>query len=455
MASGTTMHRLDLNNEGAMDWSTAMDDTNTDPDGDTGIVNSSPSMSEDFVYIKTTDFTAGASQVVAFNKESGAVEWFQKPGGPGGFSPLYVDLGTNAIVVTDAEDSEGNRGLAAFDVSGIEVWNHATVENPWDVGSGFAGVWADVVFHDGKIYGFSYDFSADGILVTVDPATGEATLSDSLGTDCPPVIMGDNIYGVGGAFGDADFNAYQVSNGMEIFSSDLRGGGESIFRNYMAATNDLIYVATNSATPYLLIVDPADGSIVSRSKTGAGYTGAVTLDDDGNVYVVSNDGSLNAFGNFPLPQPEQPAAFADLTEDSWTSGGAMEPFSAPIYTTTGGLGIAVDEDPGNTFGYWETEMMDALPAGKYELTVSIVPVEGEAGTRLPETRVRVLRSDNTMSKMTVVAETGSARAYDETATVSWVSDGETAWRVAIDLLSFEDDVDGGIVITAIENVKVE
>jgi hypothetical protein len=303
--SGSSMHRLDLDAAtpaASLVWSTAISASNTDANGETQIINSSAALGAGNVYVKTFKgfLSPKSSQVVAFDAGTGAVAWHAMPAGPGQATPLFVDLGASKLVLVDAADGSGNGGLVAYDaLTGAEVWNHATLTTPWNTGG--RQFYGDLALHGGSVYAFTYDFSASGNLVIVDPATGAAAIHASLGTDCAPVIVGSTVYGIGGAYGDADIRAYNAATGAQLFSADLFGGLQYIFRNYLAATNDSLYVATDNGfgfapNTFLLRLDPSTGATLSASVAVSNYTGAVTVGDDGAVFAFRQDGSLNALG---------------------------------------------------------------------------------------------------------------------------------------------------------------
>lgn len=303
--SGESMHRLDLDAAipaASLVWATTITGTNTNANGETAIINSSAALGAGNVYAKTFKgfLSPKSSQVVAFDAVTGAVAWHAMPAGPGQATPLFVDLGASKLVLVDAADGSGNGGLVAYDaLTGTEVWNHATVSSPWNTaGKQFYG---DLALHGGSVYGFTYDFSAAGNLVIVDPATGAAAIHASIGTDCAPVIVGSTVYGIGGAYGDADIRGYNAATGAQLFTADLFGGLHYNFRNYLAATTDSLYVATDNGfgfapNTFLLRLDPSSGATLSSSVAATDYTGAVTVGDDGAVFAFRQGGSLNALG---------------------------------------------------------------------------------------------------------------------------------------------------------------
>jgi len=154
----------------------------------------------------------------------------------------------------------------------------------------------------------------------------------------------------------------------------------------------------------------------------------------------------------------------NLTAEYWNQE-TLEVFDAPLFTTIGGIGLAVDT-PGNTFGYWQTGELDALPAGEYKMSVDLFALSGPKGTRLPELRLRVFTADNSQSAMAVAAQTDINQPYipiedleafvtkmempgegkpGSSINVYWKSDGSKPFRIALDLLAFAPDIAGGVV----------
>src|SRR5690606_20245623 len=88
---------------------------------------------------------------------------------------------------------------------------------------------------------------------------------------------------------------------------------------------------------------------------------------------------------------------ANLSEELWSFGTA-DGFTAPTSGETAeGLVLLSPPSPSKTFGYWQTEELDALPAGRYEMRFFIESVGKLEDRRLPEARFRIFPSDNTAS----------------------------------------------------------
>lgn len=301
IGTGTALQKLNPV-DGSVTWSTTFTASSTDATGVYTIVNSSPAGGDGRVYIATADFGSGGAQVVAVDQTTGNVSWFRKTGGVGVQTPLYYENGATKLVITDTITG-GNAGALALDATtGNVVWSHATVSSPWNTGGN--QFYGDFVLSGATAYGFSYDFmSATSNLVSFNVETGALNYSQpGLSTDCVPVLVSGVLYGVGGTYGNASVAAYNPATGAENYRVALNGGGNYIFRNYIAATNSGLFVANDIGFPavpntQLLLIDPATGATTSATPASAAnnYTGAVSVDDDGAIFVAARDGSLRAF----------------------------------------------------------------------------------------------------------------------------------------------------------------
>lgn len=148
------------------------------------------------------------------------------------------------------------------------------------------------------------------------------------------------------------------------------------------------------------------------------------------------------------------ALFVALDESHW-SRLTTNAFQAPLLTANeAGLGLFVQQPDAGTFGGWQSVAVDPPCAGTYRLTVSLSPMQGEPGTYIPETRVRVLRTDNQFTAMGLAAQTVLTDPYPTEIQVLWNSDGKTPVRIAIDQIAFLQKTDGGVTITGMRNERL-
>lgn len=290
--SGSTLQALHADT-GAIKWSTLFDDTNTSTTNAAhGLVNTSPVVGGGNVFVQTyyDSFSAPSelSQVVAVDADTGAVSWFEVTGGRGQAGPVYYGEGTGdpAVIVNVPG---GLVALRADD--GGTVWRHdgAVPGGPWSVSD---EIWVEPVIADGSLFAMTYNFSGTGgNIVRVDPATGEllwkVDAPATLAGDIPFVYTGSpaRLHTAGGPFGDASLVAYDPADGSEAFRTPLAVG---TFRNYMAATNDRLYLAASG-----LRVFDLGGTQTSIHATGA-IDAPVTLDSNGDLLLVAG-GRLHVF----------------------------------------------------------------------------------------------------------------------------------------------------------------
>jgi hypothetical protein len=190
------------------------------------------------------------------------------------------------------------------------------------------------------------------------------------------------------------------------------------------------------------------------------YDGYGDIDES---YSSGQTLQLDAPDPTPIPTPTPvPASsdsnfvFSHLDGSQWEqSVGYPALFDAPIFSDDDlGLGLYVN-DPTRTFGYWQTiNQLYPLPAGRYSLKIFISPDPSSISGRYPEMRIRVFQGDNSLSKMAVFAQVSTDTAVPPYIEVVWNSDGVSPWRVAIDMLSFVPDYDGGYLITNITNDEI-
>lgn len=291
--SGQTVHALDAAS-GSLIWETTLDDTTTTPTGAAyGLINASPVYGDGRVYINTYYDSFGdpsaLSQVVALDALTGAVDWFHVTGGRGQAGPIFFDEGVpQSIVIVNVPG-----GLKAFrSDDGLEVWSHDDPGIPggaWSVSDEF---WTEPIIADGSLFAITYNFGGTNAnLVRVNPATGELVwindASTTLTSDSPLLYVGSpaRLYGVGGPFGDASLSIYDPVDGQEL---NRIGLGFATFRNYMAATNDRLYLAREGVRVFDL--DGVEESAFTTDPINA----SISIGSGGSLFLVSG-GSLHRF----------------------------------------------------------------------------------------------------------------------------------------------------------------
>ncbi len=147
-------------------------------------------------------------------------------------------------------------------------------------------------------------------------------------------------------------------------------------------------------------------------------------------------------------------ALEQLTLENWKLNTVGEFVAADSSNDESGLSLSIPADANGVFGSWETaDALEALPAGTYVISADIeytgTVAEGDA---LPDVRLRVFEEDFDTSWMTQAVDRSEGNASGETITTEWTTEGGKAWKVAIDLLAFQEGMAGGFTIT---NVNVQ
>lgn len=281
-ASGNTVYKFDAA-DGTILWETELTAANTTPGlGSYEVINGSPILGAGKVFLETFGgFTISNKQVVALNQNDGSVAWKQNDQGRGGANVAFANIGGNDLVF-----SAGDLALNCYQAAdGAPVWNSATAGIPWLAA---ADIWGSPTYADGRLYVVSTDFSEATSLICADALTGDLEWEVAApSSEIPPVVMNGNVY-VYGAGVEGRLAAYDAQTGAEVFNESIVTG--FVFRDYMAATLDAIYLAEGGD---LLIVDPSDGSVIDRRTDE--YDGAVALDGRGGLYAHNGD-ALEAFG---------------------------------------------------------------------------------------------------------------------------------------------------------------
>ena len=295
-ATGNTVYRWNAQT-GAPAWSTVLDDTNTATSPTVqrwDVVNSSITIGGGRLFVETYGgFQPNYKQIVALDAATGNVLWFQNDEGQGVGTPVYVEAGVNSRVYT-----AGVNAVYCYNaVTGALIWDSAlTPTATWDVGSW--EIFSSITENNGRIYVAAGDpfFSATTTtLICADGLTGEKLWeAPGLHSDIPPLVLDGKVYVYGGGFPGrlASFDALTGAAGIFVTVAP----NDFIFRDYMAATQDRIYLTDGVFGGQMLkIIDPATGAILDSA---AGYVGPVTVDSLGGLYVhdLAHGNSVSTFG---------------------------------------------------------------------------------------------------------------------------------------------------------------
>lgn len=276
-ASGATVYRFDALT-GAQVWATTLGPDNTAPDvAGVSIINSSPAPGGDLLFIETYGgFTPEIKQLVALDRTTGEVVWWVNDHGNGTGTPIYVEAAPARVY------SVGPDQLRCYDAAtGARLWSSdEDVPTTWSLAPWT--IFASPTLADGRVYVVGADpsyMATTTTLVCADAETGALLWrAEAPATDCPPLVLNGRVYVYGGT-APTLLAAYDAATGTPVFNVVV-APLSYVFRDYMAATRDAIYLTADSS---LVTIDPADGSVLG-SRSG-NFGGPVSLDGLGGVYA--------------------------------------------------------------------------------------------------------------------------------------------------------------------------
>ena len=173
------------------------------------------------------------------------------------------------------------------------------------------------------------------------------------------------------------------------------------------------------------------------------------------VGLIGEGESIAGMTAMTTPSGNPVVVIAALGPTQWTPT-TVSPFAPPFFDAEDGLIIGSFANPENTFGFWQTSReLAALPIGRYRIRMELATLPATEGARRPELRVRLFNADNTLSRFALLANPIPGDTAPTFLNVLWESDGTTPWRIALDLLSFQPDIQGGYRITAISVSALE
>jgi hypothetical protein len=292
--SGETVYKFDALS-GETLWSTVLSGDNTESSPTVQnwtVINSSAMPGSDKIFLETFGgFTPAYKQLIALDRDDGAVAWFVNDGGMGNGTPLFLAGTPNRVYST------GVNSLRCYNAdSGGLLWDSAT-DTPTTWTTAPWAIFANVTHAGGDVYVVGADsaFSAStATLVCADAMTGDLNWQvDAPVSDCPPLVLNGRVYIYGGGF-PGRLAAYDAASGAPIFN-EVIAPFAFVFRAYMAATQDRLYMTDDTN---LYVVDPADGGVVSQAA--GTYAGPVTIDELGGVYAhqatFGVESFISAFG---------------------------------------------------------------------------------------------------------------------------------------------------------------
>jgi len=139
------------------------------------------------------------------------------------------------------------------------------------------------------------------------------------------------------------------------------------------------------------------------------------------------------------------AIFAALRLPLWFHDNEVA--DRPAHFQTGG-GLAIDLPSGGA-GVWRSIVVDAVPAGAYELRLRVAATGGPA-IRLKASVEAAERSKSVVlgANETIIPTTGSASIM----TVPWTSDGIQSFRVSIEVRI--DNGSGQVLVSAVNATRI-
>lgn len=278
-ATGSTLYSLSMAN-GTIKWQTSIADavtTFTLPGASATVVNASPAINDDMVFINTRDYSSTGSVLLAYDKATGAPRWQALNVSTGLNSPLAVTVAGTPVVFTPYSSDGFTGAIQCFDAAtGNIKWRSA-----WETSALF---WADLVYADNCIYGVTYDYAGvTGNLVCANATDGQLKWKvDAPFSDTTPLVAENAVYIAGGAWGAGKLCGYSLSDGTQLFEPvALRA---NIFRNNMAASANRLFLSANNR----IYAFGFDGVKIAESAADF-YNASIVLDSDGSLYATAPD----------------------------------------------------------------------------------------------------------------------------------------------------------------------
>lgn len=313
MGSGSYVYRLDADT-GQQLWSFQLTEYGGTGETYAQVVNAAPTIvpgvglnNEGLVFQHTYGSFGGGTRLHAINVADGTLAWHYDTPGQGQGEVAYNPTEGLIYAVTNGQGtwSDGRGGVTALDAAtGTVAWHSV---DSYDAFS-FGGPAYDAANNRVVAGGYSfYDYA--GMLV-VDGSTG-ATISytgDDLAPsgDYRPTIGDDDlIYIAGAEFQDGPFIfAFNAVTGQQVWQSELAWGGWTHSLTYAGDVGgglDVVYAADQSwivGNRYGMF-DADTGELLATLPVGGG-PGAIA---NGNLYFLTNAGTLAAYGPAVVPEP--------------------------------------------------------------------------------------------------------------------------------------------------------
>jgi outer membrane protein assembly factor BamB len=309
IGSGEYVYRLNATT-GQQVWSYHL--TTMDSHGETyaSVVNASPTINatDGLVYMHTYGSFGGGTRLHAINTANGTTAWAKDLTGQGQGAVAY-NAAQNLLyttVGTDGSWSSGNGGIRAFNATtGADAWLSEGSFEPLS----FGGIAYNAATN--QVVAGGYDFYSYAGMLTANGTTGQTisyTGDDaSPSGDFTPAFGDDNlVYVTGAEFQDGPFvMAFNTLTGQEVWRSALGWGGWNQSVVYAASDGtgrDVVYCSDQYGTRYGMF-DADSGALLASYAAAGGGPGALA---NGNLYFLSGDGQLMAFG----PGVPEPATIA-------------------------------------------------------------------------------------------------------------------------------------------------
>lgn len=316
MGSGSYVYRLDAIT-GQQLWASQLTEYGGTGETYAQVVNAAPTIvpglglnGEGLVFQHTYGSFGGGTRLHAFNVADGSLAWHYDTPGQGQGEVAYNPSNSLLYAISNGTGSwaNGRGGIIALDAAtGVKEWESADSYFAFS----FGGIAYDAANNRVVAGGYSF-YSYAGMLV-VDGDTG-ATISytgDEVAPsgDYRPTIGDDNlIYVTGAEFQDGPYiYAFDATTGDIVWQvgeqyADSWGGWTHslIYANDIGDGTDVVYAADQNYFPgnRYGMFDADTGALLQTLPIGGG-PGALA---NGNLYILTNDGQLVAFGP-AVPEP--------------------------------------------------------------------------------------------------------------------------------------------------------
>jgi len=249
------------------------------------IVNASPTIGGNKLYISTYGGYSANSVHYAINITDGSVAWTATSGGSGQGAMPY-DAGRNRVYQTILLNKKHT--LQAYDANtGSIVWTA-------DWSSTNSSMQCGIAYVNNRIYFQDYNFSGNGNLYVADAANNGdllwATATPASGDSCPAIALDGSVFAFGNYTGAGNTRGYD-STGSILWTFTQAGG----WTGTPAWADGYVFAGDQTENYFYLLNDKTGQIEMTLTGSGPASFGLNTL------YTIGTDGVLYAYRLSYLP----------------------------------------------------------------------------------------------------------------------------------------------------------